>query len=95
MRKTLFSLIAPRAKEVLLVGDFTNWQAKPLMMDRMKPRSRTFAAAVSLPPGTYEYKFIVDGEWVEDPHAEAVTNRLGTRNSRLTVSVAERGRKAA
>jgi len=85
MRKTLFSLIAPRAKEVLLVGDFTNWQAKPLMMDRMKPRSRTFAAAVNLPPGTYEYKFIVDGEWVADPKADSVLNEYGTGNSVITV----------
>lgn len=85
MKKTLFSLIAPKAREVLLVGDFTNWQAKPLMMDRMKPRSRTFAAAVNLPPGTYHYKFIVDGEWVADPKADSVPNDFGTRNSVITI----------
>jgi len=85
MKKTLFSLIAPRAKEVLLVGDFTSWQAKPLIMDRMKPRSRTFAAAVSLPPGTYQYKFIVDGEWMTDPNADSVPNDFGTQNSVVTI----------
>jgi 1,4-alpha-glucan branching enzyme len=85
MKKTLFSLIAPKAKEVLLVGDFTNWQAKPLTMDRMKPRSRTFAAAVNLPPGSYQYKFIVDGEWVADPKAGSVLNEFGTENSVITI----------
>jgi 1,4-alpha-glucan branching enzyme len=86
MKKTLFSLIAPKAREVLLVGDFTNWQAKPLIMDRMKPRSRTFAAAIALPPGTYEYKFIVDGEWVEDPKADSVLNDFGTQNSVIRIT---------
>ena len=85
MKKILFSLTAPKAKDVMLVGDFTDWQAKPLVMDRMKPRSRTFAAAVKLAPGTYQYKFIVDGEWMEDPNAECVPNRFGTYNSVVTV----------
>ncbi len=86
MKRIIFSLIAPKAKEVMLVGDFTNWQAKPLIMDRMKPRSRTFAATLSLPPGTYQYKFLVDGEWVEDPKAESVANSFGTRNSVITIA---------
>jgi 1,4-alpha-glucan branching enzyme len=85
MKRVLFSLVARGAKDVTLVGDFTDWQARPLIMDRMKPRSRTFAAAISLPPGRYEYKFIVDGEWVEDPKAESVPNEFGTRNSVVTI----------
>jgi 1,4-alpha-glucan branching enzyme len=85
MKKTLFIITAPKAKEVVLVGDFTDWQARPLTMDRMKPRSRTFAAAVTLPPGSYQYKFIVDGEWTEDPKAECVPNRFGTHNSVVTI----------
>jgi hypothetical protein len=52
----------------------------------MKPRSRTFAAMVSLPPGRYEYKFIVDGEWVEDPKADSVPNEFGSRNSVIHVA---------
>jgi 1,4-alpha-glucan branching enzyme len=86
MKRVIFSLIAPKAKEVMLVGNFTEWQVKPLIMDRMKPRSRTFAATLSLPPGTYQYKFLVDGEWVEDPKAESVDNSFGTRNSVMTIA---------
>ena len=85
MKKILFSVLAPKAKDVMLVGDFTSWQARPLPMDRMKPRSRTFAATVDLPPGTYQYKFIVDGEWMEDPGAESAPNQFGTLNSVITV----------
>ncbi|MCJ7752021.1 MAG: glycogen-binding domain-containing protein [Armatimonadetes bacterium] len=85
MRRLLFSLLARNAKDVRLVGDFTDWETKPIIMDRMKPRSRTFGAVVDLPPGTYQYKFIVDGEWVEDPKADSVPNDFGTGNSVITV----------
>jgi len=85
MKRILFSLLARRAKDVQLVGDFTGWEARPIIMDRMKPRSRTFGAAVDLPPGTYQYRFIVDGEWVEDPNADSVPNDFGTSNSVITV----------
>jgi len=85
MKRILFSLLARKAKDVQLVADFTDWEARPIIMDRMKPRSRTFGAVVDLPPGTYQYKFIVDGEWVEDPKAESVANDFGTSNSVITV----------
>ena len=35
----------------------------------------------SLPRGRHDYKFIVDGDWVEDPKAEAAPNCYGTMNS--------------
>lgn len=39
-------------------------------------------ATVSLAPGRYEYKFVVDGQWIPDPMAtEQVWNRHGTLNS--------------
>ena len=94
MKRVRFEYESPDASSVLLAGDFTDWEEHARAMRRAKGGG-AFVAIVPLAPGEYQYKFIVDGEWVEDPHAEAVTNRLGTRNSRLTVSVAERGRKAA
>jgi len=81
MKRIRFSVSAPGAKSVLLAADFTDWEAHARRMKRTKPRSRTFATTVSLPPGTYEYKFIVDGEWAEDPQAESVPNSYGTTNS--------------
>ena len=43
-------------------------------------------ATVSLPPGRYEYRFIVDGHWVSDPAAkESVHNTFGSTNSVVTV----------
>jgi 1,4-alpha-glucan branching enzyme len=66
------------AKKVLLVGDFNGW--KPAEMKKQKDGH--FAALVGLPPGTYEYKFIVDGQWRVDPDNSAwALNPHGTLNS--------------
>jgi hypothetical protein len=40
-----------------------------------------------LPPGTYEYCLVVDGEWMPDPRAgETVPNPFGGRNPLLKVT---------
>lgn len=42
---------------------------------------------LQLPPGRYEYRLIVDGEWIPDLFAEDYTpNPFGGINSVLTVS---------
>jgi hypothetical protein len=43
-------------------------------------------ASVSLSPGRYEYRFVVDGQWVSDPKArESATNDFGSTNSVVVV----------
>ena len=63
-----------------LAGTFTDWQPLPL-----KPgRSSAFERIVYLPPGRHEYRFIVDGEWREDPLGrEFSPNPFGGRNAVL------------
>jgi len=40
-----------------------------------------------LTPGVYEYRLVVDGEWMSDPRArETVTNPFGESNSVLRVN---------
>ena len=86
-KRVRFSYQAPGVKAVMLAGDFTDWMAGARPMRRDRPRSSTFATTVSLPPGSYQYKFVVDGEWVEDPKSSAsIANCFGTRNSLLTVA---------
>ena len=61
-----------------LAGDFNAWQ--PARMRKQKDGS--FALTVPLAPGTYEYKFIVDGEWVVDgDNSTYAMNPYGTINS--------------
>ena len=74
-----FSFKAPDALSVLLVGDFTHWQSKAIPM--RKGPDGVWTATVNLPPGNHTYRFIVDGEWRDDPEcAIHVANPYGGRN---------------
>jgi 1,4-alpha-glucan branching enzyme len=77
---TTFTLAAPEgAKEVGIAGDFTSW--KPLAMKKQAKTGR-YAVSISLQPGVYEYRFLVDGQWVTDPdHNHWAPNPFGTFNS--------------
>ena len=72
-------------KKVCVVGDFNAWDPTARRTTRF-PKDGTYRARVNLAPGRYEYKFIVDGEWVVDTLApEQATNPFGTTNSVLVV----------
>jgi len=74
----------PDAKQVFLVGDFNQWQPGSRRMS--KYRDGTFRAKVALKPGKYQYKFVADGIWVNDPDAqEQVVNPFGTLNSLVRI----------
>lgn len=79
-----FTFLAPRAKQVCVTGDFTNWSQEgiPLKMSS----DDEWKASLSLSPGRYEYRVIVDGEWRDDPNArQVVPNPFGTQNGVLEV----------
>jgi 1,4-alpha-glucan branching enzyme len=69
---------------VALAGTFNNWQPEQGKMVRQK--DGTFRKRLNLNPGEYRYKFLVDGEWIEDAGAERlVANAFGTRDALVTV----------
>ena len=75
-----FKLHAPQAASVQLAGTFNDWT--PGATTPSKANEGAWEFQVSLQPGTYEYKFIVDGIWQEDPLAcDSVANPFGSRNS--------------
>jgi 1,4-alpha-glucan branching enzyme len=74
-----FKLYAPLAKRVVLSGSFNSWDTKAL--PAKKDTKGNWSAKVSLKPGKYEYKFFVDGSWVNDPHCTScVVNAFGSQN---------------
>lgn len=74
----------PLAHRVCIAGTFNNWEAEAGKMDPLG--DGTWAADLALKPGTYEYRFVVDGKWMPDPQAEhSIVNRFGERNSLLSV----------
>ena len=79
-RKISFSFESSDAKEVILMGDFNNWNPKKHPMK--KDDNGKWTKAVLLPPGQYEYKFLVDGQWKEDPQNDRIRpNKFGTYNN--------------
>lgn len=80
-----FTVHAERGKEVYLAGEFNAWDPAAKKM-AYKARSGIYSATVKLAPGTYQYKFVIDGIWCADPeNADSVANDQGTFNSVVTV----------
>ncbi|MFH1790995.1 MAG: isoamylase early set domain-containing protein [Candidatus Omnitrophota bacterium] len=79
-KKIRFIYSAPEANAVLLGGDFNEWDYSRNPMK--KGRDNVWKTDISLKPGRYEYKFVVDGNWVLDPNSRYnVMNPMGVENS--------------
>jgi 1,4-alpha-glucan branching enzyme len=75
-----FSYVARTARSVQLVGDFTNWEEHPIPLRRVP--NGAWHAAIRLEPGTHYYRFLVDGQWHNDPESPLnVPNPFGGLNS--------------
>lgn len=80
-----FAIALPQARQVSVAGDFTQWQPRiPLQ----RSADGKWVAEIPLPPGSYEYVFVVDdGRWVTDPRAGRYRDDgFGNRNAVLTVT---------
>ncbi len=62
--EVIFTLKAPDAKEVYLVGDFNQWNPTVEPMER---EGDEFVVRLFLVAGTYRYKFVIDGTPTADP----------------------------
>jgi 1,4-alpha-glucan branching enzyme len=77
--KQTFRFSSPEAMSVLLVGDFTHWQQRGIPMQ--KGKDGIWVATVELPPGKHTYRFIVDGDWRDDPECTLrVPNPYGSQD---------------
>ena len=83
-KKIEFRLKSPAAKSVKLAGDFTDWEKHAVNMIHS---SDEWFAVVPLSPGSYSYRFIVDGKWADDPRShEHIPNDFGSQNAVIRVS---------
>jgi 1,4-alpha-glucan branching enzyme len=79
-----FRLKAASAEWVSVVGTFNKWDPDKGGMKR--DANGIWTKALKLKPGSYQYKFLVDGEWWADPeNQDFCYNEHGTTNSILTV----------
>jgi Glycogen recognition site of AMP-activated protein kinase/Carbohydrate-binding module 48 (Isoamylase N-terminal domain) len=70
------------AQKVILSGNFNKWKTKELVMKR---NATGWELAHVLPPGNYQYKFIVDGQWITDPANTNYAEEDGFTNSLMIV----------
>ncbi len=83
-RRVTFTLESPEAKRVHVTGSFCDWETNSYALKRGK--DGIWRTAVSLAPGRHEYRFLVDGQWCDDPNCtERVPNPFGTQNCVLHV----------
>ncbi|NQU73682.1 MAG: AAA family ATPase [Candidatus Omnitrophica bacterium] len=80
-----FMFNSQTAKEVYLVGDFNNWSINE--STRLTPKEKgIWERTVNLQPGRYRYKFVIDGQWMQDPQNDQIeSNPFGGVDSILTV----------
>ena len=80
-----FEVDFPRAKSVRITGTFCDWSAKGLPLDRRE--DGIWECHLELAEGRHEYRYIVDGAWLPDPHnKEMAPNEFGGANSLLVVT---------
>ena len=60
----------------MVSGTFNDWQKL-----RMNKSAKDFVAIVELAEGNHEYKFMVDGEWVNDPNSPVIETTPGKTSS--------------
>ena len=79
-----FVISAPNANWVGVAGDFNSWN--PAGLTAKKDNKGIWRASASVPTGTYEYKFVIDGNWISDPRcSRRSVNSFGSENSVLVV----------
>ena len=85
------TLQAPDARSVYVAGDFNNWKTDSASM--MQQVDGTWKLKVSLPAGRYRYRFVKDGEWIEDPsNTNHVMNPYGQLDSLIEVQEVDNGK---
>jgi hypothetical protein len=81
-----FAIMRPGAKRVSVCGDFNRWSPSETPLKRHEDGH--WETTVALSPGKYQYKFLVDGEWIHDLAAQnTVCNQYGSLNSVVEVRV--------
>lgn len=83
-KRVTFNVRAEPGSTVTVAGDFNGWDTASKPLKEKQPG--LFSGMMYLQPGSYQYKFLINGTWCVDPECrEWVQNDLGTLNSVLKV----------
>ena len=85
----MLTLRAPEARVVQVAGTFNGWHPEANPLERTG--AGDWSARLRLKSGQYEYRFVADGVWADDPRATLTTsNPHGGLNSVLKVGLDDR-----
>lgn len=79
-----FTFDGQSRKTVYLCGDFNRWDVNAT---RLVKKDNQWTTQLKLKPGTYQFRYFVDGAWYNDKQADGYTpNPFGGENSLITVA---------
>ncbi|MDZ7632823.1 MAG: isoamylase early set domain-containing protein [Gemmatimonadaceae bacterium] len=83
-RVVRFTLAAPDARRVSLVGDFNGWDPAATALVQ---QDGTWTVVIPVTPGRHQYGFVIDGStWIADPDApKSADSDYGSSNSVMYV----------
>jgi chromosome partitioning protein len=88
LREVAIRFTDRQAGDVRIAGDFNGWVPDKGVRSVIEAEegSRVWTKILHLPPGTYQYRYVVDGEWREDPsNTKTAPSPTGRVNSVLVV----------
>ena len=84
-KRVTFLVTANPKSEVFLAGTFNKWNSRRHQLKDTRNTGK-YSITLMLAKGEYEYKFIINDNWVVDPECQNwVRNSLGTLNSVIKV----------
>jgi len=73
-------------KRIFLAGNFNDWKPDNPQYLMADDGAGAYTITIKLPPGTYQYKFVADGQWIKDPYAPGdAPDGFGGRNGKFDV----------
>ncbi len=84
-KEIVFTLEAPEEERVQIAGDFNGWMPENLRLTHSQGRPM-WQKIKRLKPGAYQYKYLIDNQWVADPgNDNTVDDLFGGVNSIIRV----------
>lgn len=73
--------------KIFLAGNFNSWNpSDPKYLLKNDGPDGLWSITVKLPPGTYQYKFVADGQWIKDPSSPgSAPDGFGGQNGQFDV----------
>jgi len=84
-KRVTFQVTANPKSTVYLAGSFNTWDPTRHQMKDTRGNGK-YTITLMLPKGEYEYKFVINSNWVVDPECQNwVRNQFGTLNSVIKI----------